>query len=87
MPLRMTVTRVMEEMMMTVMRESRVHIKMRMIIMLEMRAVTTVWLIDPLTDNVTCSWGLGPHLSKSWVIKQLGSSSSTHKPEQCQITK
>ena len=80
MPLRMTVTRVMEEMMMTVMRESRVHIKMRMIIMLEMRAVTTVWLIDPLTDNVTCSWGLGPHLSKSWVIKQLGSS-STLKPE------
>ena len=34
----------------------------RMIVMMEMRMVITVWRTDPLTDNDTCSRGLGPQL-------------------------
>ena len=63
--LSMRVTRVMEERVMTVLRESRERIMIRMIVMMEMRIVITVWRTDPLTDNDTCSWGLELHLGIS----------------------
>ena len=58
----MRVTKVMEERVMTVLRESRERIMIRMLVMMEMRIVITVWRTEPLTDNDTCSCGLGPHL-------------------------
>ena len=63
--LSMRVTRVMEERVMTMLRESRERIMIKMIVMIEMRIVITVWRTEPLTDSDTCSWGLGPHLGNS----------------------
>ena len=80
----MTVTTVIEEMMMTVLRKAMERIMTRMIVMMEMRMVITVWRTDPLTDNDTCSLGLGPQLGKS------GLKQSKHydcKPGHCQMTK
>ena len=59
----MRVTKVIEERMMMVFRE-RAMIRM-IVTMMEMRIVIADWRTDPRTDNVTCSWGLGPHLGKS----------------------
>ena len=53
----MRVTKVIEERMMMVFRI--------IVTMMEMRIVIADWRTDPRTDNVTCSWGLGPHLGKS----------------------
>ena len=63
--LSMRVTRVMEKRVITVLRESRERIMIKMIVMIEMRIVITVWRTEPLTDNDTCSCGLGPHLGIS----------------------
>lgn len=55
------VTKVREEMIM-IMRLCRELIMTSMIVMMEMMIVITDWRTEPRTDNVTCSWGLGPHL-------------------------
>ena len=55
------VTKVREEMIM-IMRLCRELIMTSMIVMMEMMIVTADWRTEPRTDNVTCSWGLGPHL-------------------------
>ena len=56
------VTTVREEIMMMIMGLCRELIMTRMIVMMEMMIVITDWRTEPRTDNVTCSWGLGPHL-------------------------
>ena len=55
-------TKVREERMMTVLRKAMERIMTRMIVMMEIRMLITAWRTDPLTDNDTCSRGLGPQL-------------------------